>query len=388
MLYLDLAIKLLDDNETRAMLFAADEFRRIVAAEQIHVALLQNHRSTPTVVFRQSLAFFDRLPPTSPFLIGCVCSALSRCASVAAMADIYDHLWRALLQETRQPTRPRPYVPLTDPASNATAAATALAPSSSSSSVRGAVTRQQQQQQQQQQQHSTHAVGTHERHQSQPQPHPHDNSAATQHRVSTPKQDPKSSKTTSSSSSSSPSSRLRQHQRAARGLGLGLEPGPPEIRDEEEDLGVDIADDDGESGDEDGNHYIDHLLQLPDFHRPLQGTIIIAIIIIIITISIITVLVISLPDPYYCYSYPLRTFPDRNSLYSTLPLPFPHHHHHHHHHHHQLLHIDVPTVSNQGVVSDHHSNQHHHPHRLHHGDDNKEDGDYQGGNNKNARISG
>ena len=246
------------------MLFAADEFRRIVSAEQAHVTLLQNHQSTPTVVFRQSLAFYDRLPPTSPFLVGCVCAALSRCASIAAAVNIYDRLWRALMQETRQPTRPRPYVPLTDPhstganAANATATSVEARPSSSSSSMRGTATRQQQQQQQQRR-----------------QPQPHHNPTTTQHRVSTPNQATKSS---NASSSLSPASRLRHHHRSAKGLGLG----PSGTGDEEEDLDlrVDIADDDGESGDEEGNHYIDHLLQLPDFQRPLQGSVKTGIIVI------------------------------------------------------------------------------------------------------------
>ena len=282
MLYLDLAAKLLADTETRTMLFAADEFRRIVSSEQSRVALLQNHQSTPTIVFRQSLAFYDRLPSTSPFLVGCVCAALSQCASIAAAVEIYDHLWRALLQETRYPTRPRPYVPPNDPsvAANANAAATVARPSSSSS-MRGTATTQQQQQQQQQ-----HNRQTHERRQSQSQPQLPNNPTTTYQHASTSKHDQKSSKTTSPSSLS-PVSGLRQQHKSGRGLGQGLGQGQKFSGrgEEDEDLRVDIADDDGESGDEDGNHYIDHLLRLPDFHRPIQGTVITIIIIIIIVIK-------------------------------------------------------------------------------------------------------
>ena len=289
MLYLDLAAKLLADTETRTMLFAADEFRRIVSSEQSRVALLQNHQSTPTIVFRQSLAFYDRLPPTSPFLVGCVCAALSQCASIAAAVEIYDHLWRALLQETRYPTRPRPYVPPNDPvvAANANAAATVARPSSSSS-MRGTVTTQQQQQQQQQQQHNRQTHGTQERRQSQSQPQAQlqNNPTTTYQHASTFNHDQKSPKTTPSSSLS-PVSGLRQQHKSGRGLGLGLGQGQKFSGrgEEDEDLRVDIADDDGESGDEDGNHYIDHLLRLPDFHRPIQGTVITIIIIIIIVIK-------------------------------------------------------------------------------------------------------
>ena len=101
-LYLEIAAALLANKELRDLILTAEEFQKIVAEEQAHVSLLQNHRTTPQSVFRHALEFFDRLPPTSKFLQGCVCVALSKCPPVATVLEIYDKQWRALTQGDRR----------------------------------------------------------------------------------------------------------------------------------------------------------------------------------------------------------------------------------------------------------------------------------------------
>ena len=103
-LYLEISAALLANKELRDLILGAEEFQKVVADEQAHVSLLQNHRTTPQSVFRHALEFFDRLPPTSKFLQGCVCVALSKCLPVASVLDIYDKQWRALLQGDRRRT--------------------------------------------------------------------------------------------------------------------------------------------------------------------------------------------------------------------------------------------------------------------------------------------
>ena len=97
-LYLEMAAALLANKELRDIIFTTEEFQKIVKEEQAHVAMLQNHRTTPQSVFRDSLLFYDKLPHTSKFLEGCVCVALSNCPPIAAIVEIYDRQWRMLSQ--------------------------------------------------------------------------------------------------------------------------------------------------------------------------------------------------------------------------------------------------------------------------------------------------
>jgi hypothetical protein len=120
-LYLELADELLARPHVRALILEADDFATIVRDEQAHVALYQSHRTTPKAVFRDAKEFFHALDPSSPFLQGCVCAALVRCAPIAAALDLFQELWHALAEERRH--RRRTHRQHIAPITTATAAA-------------------------------------------------------------------------------------------------------------------------------------------------------------------------------------------------------------------------------------------------------------------------
>ena len=126
-LYVDMAIDIVTSpahSVLKEMLFDANEFKQIVHDEQVYVATRHNLHTVPAQVFRDTLARFDLLPATSPFVVGCVCRALSLCGAVAGALEVYDECWRALCEahrlatqaqatSTPQPTTLQPTAPST-----------------------------------------------------------------------------------------------------------------------------------------------------------------------------------------------------------------------------------------------------------------------------------